>query len=122
VVDEAWILCDPQTPQALSFLRDLSKRVRKYQGSLNVITQNVGDFLAPELVRFGGPVIANASVKLLMRQEAKDAEALRELLKLSEPEAELLATARVGEGLLIAGNSRVRLTVEPSAAEWELIG
>ena len=122
VVDEAWILADPQTPQALAFLRDLSKRVRKYNGSLNVITQNVGDFLAPDLVRFGGPVIANASVKLLMRQEAKDAEALRDLLKLSEPEAELLATARVGEGLLIAGNSRVRLTVEPSPAEWELIG
>jgi hypothetical protein len=44
----------------------------------------VGDFPAPELVRFGGPVIANASVKLLMRQEAKDTEALRDLLKLSE--------------------------------------
>lgn len=122
VVDEAWLLADPNTPQALGFLRDLSKRIRKYSGSLVVITQNVVDFLAPELARLGQPVITNAAMKLLMRQESKDLEALRELLRLSDAEADLLAGAKRGEGLLLAGNRRVRVRIEASPHEAEVIG
>jgi len=121
VVDEAWLLADPQTPQAIGFLRDLSKRIRKYRGSLVVITQNVVDFLAPELARLGQPVISNASCKLLMRQESRDLEALRELLKLSEAEVDLLAGAKRGEGLLLAGNQRVHIRIEAAPYELEVI-
>ncbi|KKM13033.1 conjugal transfer protein TraC [Clostridiales bacterium PH28_bin88] len=122
VVDEAWLLADPQTPQALGFLRDLSKRIRKYLGSLVVITQNVVDFLAPELARLGQPVVTNASSKLLMRQESRDLEALRELLRLSDAEVDLLAGAKRGEGLLLAGNQRVRVRIEAAPHEAEVIG
>lgn len=121
VVDEAWLLADPQTPQALGFLRDLSKRIRKYNGSLVPITQNVVDFLAPELSRLGQPVITNASLKLLMRQESKDLEALTELLRLSEAEVDLLSSAKRGEGLLLAGNQRVKVRIEASPAEAEML-
>lgn len=121
VVDEAWLLADPNTPQAIGVLRDLSKRIRKYGGCLAVITQNVVDFLAPELARLGQPVISNASSKLLMRQESRDLEALRELLKLSEAEVDLLATAKRGEGLLLAGNQRVHVRIEAAPHELEVI-
>ncbi len=122
VVDEAWLLADPQTPQALGFLYRIAKRIRKYGGSLVVITQNVVvDFLAPELARFGQPVIDSASTKILMRQEAKDLEALRDLLRLTEAECDLLSGAKRGEGLLLAGNQRVRLQVRASAREAEII-
>ena len=47
---------------------------------------NAIDFLAPELARFGWPVLDNASTKLLVRQEARDLEALRHLLNLHEAE------------------------------------
>ncbi|MHB1127967.1 MAG: TraG/VirB4 family ATPase, partial [Bacillota bacterium] len=122
VVDEAWLLADPQTPQALGFLRDLSKRIRKYQGSLVVITQNVVDFLAPELSRLGQPVITNASSKLLMRQESRDLEVLRELLRLSDAEGDLLVGAGRGEGLLLTGNQRVRIRIEAAPHEAKVIG
>ncbi len=122
VVDEAWLLADPRTPEALGFLRDLSKRIRKYGGSLVVVTQNAVDFLAPELARLGQPVLSNASTKLLMRQEAKDLEMLAGLLRLSEAECDLLAGARRGEGLLLAGNRRVRLRVEAAPHEGGIIG
>lgn len=122
VVDEAWLLADPQTPQAIGFLRDLSKRIRKYNGSLTIITQNIIDFLAPEIARLGQPVITNASMKLLMRQESRDLEALTELMKLSETEVDLLAGAKIGHGLLLAGNNRVYARIEASAHELEAIG
>ncbi|HHW02053.1 MAG TPA: DUF87 domain-containing protein [Thermoanaerobacterales bacterium] len=121
VVDEAWILADPNTPQALTFIRNLSKRIRKYNGALIIVTQNIIDFLAPEISRLGQPVITNAAQKLLMRQEGKDLEALRTLLDLSEAETDLLANAKRGEGLLIAGNQRVHIKIEAAPHELELI-
>lgn len=121
VVDEAWILADPNTPQALNTLRDFSKRIRKYDGSLIIVTQNIIDFLAPELARLGQPVISNASQKLLMRQEDKDLEALQSLLNLSEAEVDLLSSAKRGEGLFIAGNQRTQIKIEASPYEVEVI-
>ena len=126
VVDEAWLLADPQTPQALSFLRDMSKRIRHYGsppigGAVWVITQNVADFLAPEVARFGEAILGNAAYKLLMRQGERDLEALDRLLQLSEAEHSLLSTAKRGEGLLVAGNQHVRLHVEASPYEHEII-
>ena len=121
VVDEAWLLADPNTPQALGFLRDLSKRIRKYHGSLVVVTQNAIDFLAPELARFGQPVLDNASTKLLMRQEARDLEILKDLLGLAEAECSVLASAARGEGILLAGNRRLHLSVEANDHEANLV-
>ncbi len=118
VVDEAWLLADPQTPQALAFLRDTSKRIRKYMGSLVVISQNVIDFLAPEIQRHGQAILDNPTYKLLLAQGEKDRQILAGLMGLSESEEEFLATANRGEGLLVAGTQRVRVKVE--AAPYEL--
>jgi hypothetical protein len=121
VVDEAWMLVDPKVPQALSFLKKMSKRIRKYNGSLNVVTQNPIDFLHAEVAREGEPVLANASTRLLLRQEAKDLPTVAQLFSLSEAEQDKLASARVGEGLLIAGNSRAWVTVDTMPHEARLM-
>jgi type IV secretory pathway VirB4 component len=118
VVDEAWLLVDPQTPQALAFLRDTSKRIRKYMGGLVVITQNVIDFLAPEVQRHGQALFDNPTYKLLLAQGEKDLEAISHLMNLSEAERDLLATAKRGEGLLVAGTQRVHVKIE--AAPYEM--
>ncbi len=121
VVDEAWMLVDPNVPQALGFLKRMSKRARKYGCSVNVVTQNAVDFLAPEVAREGEPVLANASTKLLLRQEAKDLPTVSALFQLSEAEQERLRSARVGEGLLIAGNHRAWVRIDTAPHETALM-
>ena len=121
VVDEAWMLVDPNVPQAIGFLKRMSKRARKYSCSVNVVTQNAIDFLAPEVAREGEPVLANASTKLLLRQEAKDLPTVATLFQLSEAEQDRLRTARVGEGLLIAGNHRAWVVIDTAPHETSLI-
>lgn len=121
VVDEAWLLIDPQTPQALQFLRETSKRIRKYEGGLWVISQNVVDFLDPAVIRFGQAILDNPTYKLLLAQGEKDLEALSQLMNLSEAETELLATAKRGEGLFVAGNQRIRLKIEAAPYEMEYL-
>ncbi len=121
VADEAWLMVDPRAPEALGFLRAMSKRVRKYDGSLWTITQNAVDFLAPEVAREGEPVLANSSMVLLLRQEAKDLPTVTQLYSLSEAEQERLRTARVGEGLLIAGNHRAWVTIDTAPHETAIM-
>lgn len=120
-VDEAWFLCDPRVPAALDFLREMSKRIAKYGGALTTISQNAIDFLAPELQLHGEAILGNATYKFLLRQGEKDLEALTRLLSLSEAERDLLGTARRGEGLLVAGNQRVRMKVEAAPHELPLV-
>lgn len=121
VVDEAWILADPHTPQALAFLRDTSKRIRKYMGSLIVISQNVVDFLAPEIQRHGQAILDNPTYKLLLAQGEKDRQILTNLMNLSESEEEFLMTANRGEGLLVAGSQRIRVKIEAAPYEMQYL-
>jgi type IV secretory pathway VirB4 component len=118
VVDEAWMLIDKKTPQALEFLRDASKRIRHYNGALVTISQNLVDFLAPEVMQYGSSLINNPCYKLIMQQGEKDLQALCELLSgVSETEKDLLANAKRGEGLLIAGNQRIFVKIEGAPYE-----
>lgn len=120
-VDEAWMLIDPKVPQALNFLKSMAKRIRKYSGALMVISQNPIDFLAPEIAKEGEPILASASFKLLLRQEGKDLPTITALYGLSEVEGEKLSSAKVGEGLMIAGNDRAWVNIMGSPYEESLM-
>ena len=121
VVDEAWMLIDPQAPQALKFMKSLSKRIRKYAGSFMVVTQNIADFLAPAVAGEGEQVLTNAAYTLLLRQGGQDLQALASLFHLSDAEQDKLTNARVGEGLLIAGNDRAWIHIDTAPHESRLI-
>ena len=121
VVDEAWMLIDPQAPQALKFMKSLSKRIRKYGGSFMVVTQNIADFLAPAIAGDGEQVLTNAAYTLLLRQGGKDLQALTTLFSLSDTEQDKLTNARVGEGLLIAGNDRAWVSINTAPHETRLM-
>src|SRR5207244_10039542 len=65
VVDEAWTLM--QHAEGGSFLASMARRARKYWLGLHTITQDVADFLGAE---HGRTILANAAVKLLMKQDS----------------------------------------------------
>lgn len=64
-VDEAYLLADPETPQSLLFLRNCSKRIRKREGGLWVITHNMVDFMDESIRRYGQALLDNPSYKFL---------------------------------------------------------
>lgn len=121
-VDEAYLLVDPETPQALQFLRNTSKRIRKYEGGLIVITHNMVDFMDPAVRRYGQALIDNPVYKLIMGQGEKDVEALTKLMHLSDREVQTLLEGKRGEGLFIAGNRRIHAKIDVSPFELEMFG
>ena len=116
VVDEAWSVL--QYREGGAFLAGLARRARKYYLGLVTISQSATDFLATAA---GRAVLANAALKLLMKQDGGSVDQLVALFDLTAGERQLLLAAGKGEALLLAGGARVPLQVEASAAEHRLV-
>jgi type IV secretory pathway VirB4 component len=114
-VDEAWSLM--QFPEGGAFLAAMARRARKYYLGLVTITQDVADFLGRE---HGRTVLANAAIKLLMKQDASTIGSVVEAFRLSTEERAFLLGAAKGEGLFFARGSHVALQVEASPSEHRL--
>lgn len=120
--DEAYLLVDPKVPQSLQFLRNASKRIRKYEGGLAVIAHSAVDFLDPSVKRYGQALMDNPCFKFFMGTDGQDLEELTSLMKLTEVEQDILAAKKRGHGLLIAGAKRIHAIVELADHEHELFG
>ena len=116
VIDEAWLLM--QSTDGASFLFGLVKRARKYWLGVTTITQDVSDFMKSE---YGGAIIKNSSLQLLMKQSTADIDSVQKVFQLTEQEKYLLIEAAVGEGLFFAGRKHVYLSVVASPTENQIV-
>jgi type IV secretory pathway VirB4 component len=115
VVDEAWLLM--RDGEGARFLFRMSKAARKRLAGLCVITQDAADVLSTDL---GLAVVSNAATQMLMRQSTQSIGAVKEAFGLTAGEARLLLSAPRGEGLLVAGRSRIPFRSVGSAAEHRI--
>ncbi len=60
-IDEAHVFIDPKKDVALDFMKNLAKRIRKYNGMQIVITQNIKDFVGTPEIALKSTAIINAS-------------------------------------------------------------
>ncbi len=82
VVDECHLFIDEKYPIALDFMFQLAKRIRKYEGMLIIITQNVKDFAGtPEIARKSSAIINVSQYSLIFALSPND---MTELCKLYE--------------------------------------
>ncbi len=106
IVDEAGLLAD--SPALQQLMERLARRVRKYQGSLMLLTQTGADLTA---TRFGEVMVVNSATQLLGSQSEAGARRLQDSLALDEPDRLFLQQAARGEFLLVCGLQRIPLTV-----------
>lgn len=111
-LDEGYLFVDPEYPDLMKFLRNVSKRCRKYEGGLMFITHSVVDVLDPAVKRYGQAIIDNSCYKFLMGGDGKNLEETRELFNLKDREVNILASKNRGQGILMAGSVRMDLRVE----------
>ncbi|MGV9764727.1 VirB4 family type IV secretion system protein [Micromonospora tulbaghiae] len=112
VVDEAWLLM--RDGEGARFLFRMAKAARKRSAGLCVVTQDAADVLSTDL---GLAVVSNAATQVLMRQSTQSIDAVVEAFNLTAGEARLLLASPRGEGLLVAGRSRIPFRAVGSAAE-----
>ena len=122
IVDEAYLLVDPEIPQALIFLRNVSKRVRKYEGGLMVVTHSVVDLLDKSVKRHGQAIIDNSCFKFIMGTDGKNLKETKELFDLTEQEQSILLGKQRGKGIFFAGSKRVAIKIDIPPEFLELMG
>ena len=86
------------------FLIRLARRIRKYGGSLILVSQNPGDFFE---TKDGAVLATNPSILLLGSQKHSEALKLQKAFNLTEHQVNYLETAQRGDFLLVAGPNRV---------------
>lgn len=79
-IDEAHLFIDEKYPIALDFMYQLAKRIRKYDGMLIIITQNVRDFAGtPEIARKSSAVISVSQYSMIFALSPNDMNDLTSL-------------------------------------------
>lgn len=121
-VDEGYLFVDKDFPELMKYMRNISKRDRKYEGGLWFITHSVVDILDPAVKLYGQAIIDNSCYKFLMGCDGKNLEETTRLFNLSDREEAILSSKNRGEGVLIAGSTRVNLQVDVMDEFMEMIG
>ncbi|MGC2193005.1 MAG: DUF87 domain-containing protein [Candidatus Dormiibacterota bacterium] len=111
IVDEAGLLADNAPLQRL--MAQLARRIRKYQGSLVLLTQSAGDLLgsAP-----GEVMAVNSATMLLGSQHPAAAVRLQQGFLLDDAQRQWLERASRGQFLLLLGPRRSPIQIE--APPW----
>ena len=107
IADECHMLIDPNIPQTLEYLKNISKRARKYNSNIIVITQSIQDFLNEKIRLYGQSLFTNSTYKLFFKLDGQDLRDVQETFKLTDKETQLIYNAKIGEALFIAGIRKI---------------
>lgn len=122
IADECWMLIDPRCPQSLEFLRNAEKRARKYEGSVVVSTQQLVDFLDPQVKMYGQPVLDMPTIKLLFSLSGKGLEEAVEVFGLNTAQTELVGSKQRGAALMNIGAQKMKIQFSFSDERLAMFG
>ena len=124
IVDEVWAII--KQAAGAEFMLNVAKRARKHKFGVTSITQDVQDLLAKSdvggvVANSGRALLQNASVKLLLKQDAAAVSVIRDTFDLPEESARGLVSARVGNGLLVSSQTFIPIQIEATPEEIEIL-
>lgn len=119
-IDEAHRFINPKFPVALDFMSQMTKQIRKYNGSIICATQNLKDFIGtdPRTLTPASAVINGCQYTALFGLNANDLEAVTKMYEnynggLTSPEVQALSNAGSGDVLLLVdSNTRLKAHIE----------
>lgn len=116
-IDEAHLFIDQKYPAALDFMYHLAKRIRKYDGMLMIVTQNIKDFAGtPEIERKASAIINVSQYSLIFSLSPNDMTELCHLYEnageINDAEKEAILNNKRGSAFLISAvNERTNLDI-----------
>lgn len=110
-IDEAHLFIDDKYPIALDFMYQLAKRIRKYDGMLIIITQNVKDFAtSPETIRKSSAIVNVSQYSMIFSLSPNDMTELCTLYQnagsINESEKDAIIHNPKGRAFLISSPSK----------------
>lgn len=121
VLDEAHLMLDSRIKDTMITLKTISKRCRKYNANLMIITHSLIDMLDNELRKEGQGILENANYKILLGTDGRNLEESRDIFKLTEQELDILASKKKGSGIFIAGSLKTPINFKILKYEKEFV-
>lgn len=121
-IDEGYTVVDETQPYTIKFIRNMTKRDRKYNSGMLFITHSVVDILDPSVKKYGQAILDNSCYKLLMGTDGKNLKETTEILNLTQKEEILLASKQRGQGILFVGSTRLQINIDIQADFLKLFG
>ena len=119
-IDELYLFLTNLT--AIEYIRNASKRVRKKESSIILASQNIEDFLLPEIKEFTKPLFSIPTHQFLFNGGNINARDYIDALQLEESEFDLIKYPERGTCLFKCGNERYLLQVKAPEYKAKLFG
>ena len=119
-VDELYLFLTNLT--AIEYIRNAMKRVRKKESEMVIASQNVDDFLIPEVREFTKPLFAIPTHQFLFNAGNIEPRAYTDTLQLEMSEFSLIKYPERGSCLYRCGNERYLLQVHAPVYKEKLFG
>lgn len=108
-IDELYLYLTNRT--AIEYIRNAMKHVRKKDSAILIASQNINDFLMPEVCELTKPLFAIPTHQFMFNPGSIDAKAFIDTLQLEPSEYELIKYPERGTCLYRCGNERYLLQV-----------
>ncbi len=119
-IDELYLFLTNLT--AIEYIRNAMKRVRKKESSVILASQNIEDFLLPEIREFTKPLFSIPTHQFLFNAGQINPREYMDALQLEECEFELIKYPERGTCLYRCGNERYLLQVRAPDYKFALFG
>ncbi len=119
-IDELYLFLTNLT--AIEYIRNAMKRVRKKESSIVISSQNVEDFLLPEIKEFTKPLFSIPTHQFYFNPGNIEVQAFIDTLQLEKSEYDLVKYPARGSCLYRCGNERYLLQVIASGYKAKLFG
>ncbi len=119
-IDELYLFLSNMT--AIEYIRNAMKRVRKKESSIILASQNIEDFLIPEIKEFTKPLFSIPTHQFLFNAGNIEPKAYMDTLQLEKSEFDLIRYPERGSCLCRCGNEGYMLQVIAPAFKEKLFG
>ena len=119
-IDELYLFLTNMT--AIEYIRNAMKRVRKKESSIILASQNIEDFLIPEIREFTKPLFSIPTHQFLFNAGQINPKEYMDALQVEPSEFELIKYPERGTCLYRCGNERYLLQVIAPDYKWEIFG
>ena len=119
-IDELYLFLTNMT--AIEYIRNAMKRVRKKDSSIILASQNIEDFLIPEIREFTKPLFSIPTHQFLFNAGQINPKEYMDALQVEPSEFELIKYPERGTCLYRCGNERYLLQVIAPDYKWEIFG
>ncbi len=109
-------------PMAVSYIRNAMKRVRKRNSMIVLASQNISDFLLPDVAEMTKPLFSIPTHHFLFHPGTIDKRDYMDALQLEETEYQLILACQTGSCLYKCGAERYNLVVKTPEHKLNLYG